>query len=111
SLMFEVRVAYALHRLGFSAEYEHQTGAGTKSADFRVRGDRDWLIELVSLGVTDAVKAATRQEGPLVSLDLNSNAKDRKQSEEGELIKAIERIADKATKFGRPSSAMHMILV
>jgi hypothetical protein len=110
-LLFEARVAYALNRLGITVSYEYKTGSGQKSADFRLQSKPQWLIEAVSLGESDAIKAATKRSGDLFSLYLSSRADDRTQSEEGELIKAMERIAEKGCKFPEPaSSAFHVIL-
>src|SRR5579863_809521 len=55
-LMFEVRVAYALFRRGLTVEYEAAAGVGEKTADFRIQGDPTWIIEVVSLCESDAVK-------------------------------------------------------
>jgi len=111
-LLFEVRIAYALHRAGVAVTYEQKTGAGQKSADFRVHGEPGWLIEAVRLAESNAVKAATKQSGNLFSLHLSSNAKDGRQSEEGELLKAIERIEAKASKFPpATASTFHVIVI
>jgi hypothetical protein len=111
-LLFEVRVASALHRLGIRVSYEHRTGSGQRSADFRVQGKPEWLIEAVRLGESDAMKAATKRSGNGFSLNLSSAAGDEKQSEEGEVIKAMERIAEKACKFPKPRGArFHVVLV
>ncbi len=109
SLMFEVRVAYSLHRLGFTPNYEYSTGVGDKKADFLVKSASEWLIEVVSLGTSEAVKTATKEMDGISELVLRSTAENRRQSEEGEIIKAAERIAEKA-KFARPLNAIHVIL-
>ncbi len=111
-LLFEVRIAYALHRAGVAVTYEHKAGAGRKSADFHVHGEPGWLIEAVRLAESDAIKAATKQSGNLFWLHLSSRARDRRQTEEGELIKAIERIEGKASKFPPPTgSNFHVIII
>jgi hypothetical protein len=110
-LLLEARVAYALLQLGMSPDYEYAPIAGAKTIDFRVKGDPEWLIEVFSLGESDAVKGATREEGSLSSVLLSSLSEDPRQSEEGEIIRAMERIADKALKFPSPSpTRRHVIL-
>ncbi len=110
-LRLEVRIAYAFHRRGLRPEYEFATGSGAKSVDFRVKGSPDWLIEVVSLMESDAVKDATAQHGLLTSVVLSSLSEDPRHSEEGEIVRAMERIADKAEKFPEPSpTAFHVIL-
>jgi len=112
ALLFEVRVAYALHRLGLAVNYEYKAGSGQRSVDFRVHGPPEWLIEAVRLGESDAMKAASKRSGNGFSLNLSSTARDKRQSEEGEIIKAMERIAEKACKFSKPSVArFHAVLV
>ncbi|PYO96028.1 MAG: hypothetical protein DMD60_12025, partial [Gemmatimonadetes bacterium] len=56
-LLFELRVAAEIHRAGLTAHYEYPTGIGSSSVDFRFEHDsREWLVELVSILVSDAVK-------------------------------------------------------
>ena len=63
-LLFEIRVAAEIHRSGLTARYEHQTGIGSSSVDFQFEHEgREWLLELVSILVSDAVKAATWDNG------------------------------------------------
>jgi hypothetical protein len=110
-LLLEVRIAYAFHQNGLRPEYEFATGSGAKSVDFRVQASPDWLIEVVSLTESDAVREATQQDGLFSSLALNSLSEDPRHSEEGEILRAMEHIADKAEKFPDPSSAaFHVIL-
>jgi hypothetical protein len=111
-LLFEVRIAYAFYLVGVTASYEHMTGAGKKSADFRIHSQPEWIIEAVRLGESRAIRTATKESGDLFSLCLSTNAKDGRQSEEGELIKAMERVEVKASKF--PSvvdGTFHVIVV
>jgi hypothetical protein len=66
----------------------------------------------VSLRESDAIKDATLRDGLLTSVILSSLSADPKQSEEGEVVRAMEHIADKAEKFPIPSpGAFHVILV
>jgi hypothetical protein len=111
-LLLELRIAFALHQNGYSPEYEFRTGAGTKSVDFRIQGSLDWLVEVVSLTESDAIKDATQRAGLFSSVILSSLAADPRQSEEGEVVRAIEKIAIKAKKFPIPSPGVfHVILV
>ena len=118
--LFEARIAYALHQCKVEVEYQSM-GAGAKLVDFYVHGDPSWLIEAVSLRESAAIKRATRDQelflpegGSRVNvsyLHLSSDAADEKCSEEGELLKAMERIALKARQFPDLSSMrFHVIL-
>lgn len=116
--LFEVRFGRALHDCGITPTYEHATGVGETSVDFAFDG---WNVELLSFDETDAAKAATWDRGPFfgrmmvsptpptvdeASLDETERRRRsemRKQSPEGELLKAIERIVGKAQNGGRPS--------
>lgn len=120
--LFELRFAYALHRAGITARYEIR-GEGKSTIDFGFasRG-RQWAVELLRLGETWAVKAAT---GHTVDEDgvawsgrvLSTVAEDPTQSTEGETLKAVQRICQKCEQGGRPHKfpvareAYHMILV
>lgn len=112
SLLFEARIAYALHTNGHCADYEFPSGSGAKSVDFRVEGEPTWLIEIVSLMESEAVKNATHGDSLFVSVVLSSLSFDPRQSEEGEVVRAIERIAEKGEKFPTPSAGVcHVVLV
>jgi hypothetical protein len=121
-LFFELRYAEALHLAGTSADYEVNCGVGDSTVDFRVLAKPSWLVELVGLRASDAVKAATDDDGTLTSLMLSSPQSDAPpseqiQSEEAEVIKAQERIGEKAfrgkapVKFPVPAGDIHMIMV
>lgn len=95
-LLFELRFAYELNRLGSSAEYEYKTGVGNSTVDFRVvAGTAEWLIELVSLQISEGVRQATHVEGLVSVTELRSDSTNPKQSEEAEMIRAQEKIVDK----------------
>jgi len=116
--LFEVRFGRALHDCGITPVYEHATGVGETSVDFAFD---DWNIELLSFDESDAAKAATWEHGVFfgrtlmsptpptadeASLDESERrrlSESRKQSPEGETLKAIERIVGKAENGGRPS--------
>jgi hypothetical protein len=111
SLLLEARIAYAFCQIGAKPQYEFQAGVGGKSVDFRLKGSPEWLIEVVSLTESDAVREATQQDGLLTSLVLNSLSENPRHSEEGEMLRAMEHIADKAEKFPNPSpAAVHVVL-
>ena len=111
-LRLEIRIAYAFQQNGIEPQYKFAASSGTKSVDFHVHGSPEWLIEVVSLRESDAIKDATLRDGLLTSVILSSLSADPKQSEEGEVVRAMEHIADKAEKFPIPSpGAFHVILV
>src|SRR6266850_5515900 len=117
SLLFEIRFAYALHQQGHQADYEFYAGVGTSTVDFRVSTpDQEWLIELVSLSESQAVKNATTVSGPFEGISLHSSGNDIPDSEEGEVLKAQERIVEKVftsgnpTKFPLPSTRIHTVV-
>ncbi|MCX7382902.1 MAG: hypothetical protein NT133_16150 [Alphaproteobacteria bacterium] len=118
SFLFEIRFARALADVGLTATYEHPAGVGNSTVDFRVELDVPWLVELVSLHESDAFKAATWTDGVFHGYTLTTNANDPKQSEEGETLKAQERIGAKVfdrkrgpIKFPEPGESVHMIMV
>jgi hypothetical protein len=119
SFLFEIRFAAAIAAAGLSAEYEHSSGVGNSTVDFRVALDPPWLVELVSLHESDAFKAATWSDGVHQGYILHTDADDPKQSTEGEALKAQERIGAKVferkrgpIKFPVPDgSAIHMVMV
>ena len=120
--LFELRFGYGLHRAGILPRYE-TPGEGRSTIDFGfTSGDRCFLVEMMRLEETDAVRAATTAEqfahgAMMVSRRLGTNAQDERQSEEGETLKAIERICQKLEsggkphKFPPPGPATHVLLV
>jgi hypothetical protein len=120
-LLLEIRIAYAFQQNSVEPQYEFAAGSGTKSNgrkpnittklfDFHVHGSPEWLIEVVSLRESYAIKDATLRDGLLTFVILSSLSADPKQSEEGEVVRAMEHIADKAEKFPIPSpGAFHLM--
>jgi hypothetical protein len=121
SKLFEIRYAYYLVSRGFEPTYEFKTGVGDSSVDFFVDGKPSWLLELVSLRPSDAVKRATVTTGNLSEMELSSNkrqrAKDKgerqglstdeckrlaseaaKESIEGEILRAQRQLGEKVMK-------------
>lgn len=119
---FELRFGYALQQAGVEPLYE-VPGEGESTVDFGFSCDgQDWLVELMRLEETQAVKDATRthvdEHGiPWAELSLSTNAEKPEQSTEGETLKAVERICQKCERDGRPhkfpvpDGAYHVILV
>ncbi len=115
-LMFEVRFAYELHRNGAAAEYEYKAGVGNSTIEFRIAGSPAWLVELVSVRKSDAMRRATTTRGIVTVLNPDPDS-DGSQSESAEVITAEQKIAEKVfakgrpTKFPKPASFFHMIFV
>lgn len=119
---FELRFGYALHQAGISPRYE-VAGEGCSTLDFGFTcNGRDWLVELMRLEETQAVRGATQTHvdesgARWASLQLSTNAENPTQSTEGETLKAVQRICQKCERDGRPhkfpvpNGAYHMILV
>jgi len=121
-LLFELRYAEALHHAAASAEYAVNCGVGDTTVDFCVLSRPTWLVELVGLRASKAVQAATNDDGEFASLFLSSPQQDATRAEqiqsvEAEIIKAQERIGEKAfregapVKFPEPAGKFHMIMV
>lgn len=119
SFLFEIRFAHSLVMAGVTAEYEHSTGEGNTTVDFKVNLDPPWLVELVSLHESEAFKKASWKSGVWQGFKLSSNATDPRESEEGEILKAQERIGSKLLcdkkqrpiKFPEPKGAIHLLMV
>ena len=118
SFLFEIRFARALADAGLTATYEHAAGVGNSTIDFRVELDPPWLVELVSLHESNAFKSAAWSNGDFQGYVLTTGAADPRQSEEGETLKAQERIGAKVfdrkygpIKFPEPVGAVHMVMV
>ena len=119
---FELRFGYALHQVGIIPRYEVD-GEAQSTLDFGLASSgKDWLVELMRLEETEAVRRATYlkvdEDGTeWSSRTLSTNAKAPTESEEGETLKAVQRICQKcerdgrAHKFSVPHSTYHVILV
>jgi len=117
-LLFELRVAAELHRAGLTAHYEYPTGIGSSSVDFQFEyKGREWLVEVVSILVSDAVKAASWESGMMFGTDLSSDAVDPRQSPGAELIVAQQKIGEKVwdgetwVKFPAPTSSRYHVIL
>ena len=119
---FELRFGYSLHQLGISPRYEVE-GEGESTIDFGFEANgREWLVELMRLEETEAVHRATQIETDDQEITwswriLSTTAADARHSEEGETLKAVERICQKcdrsghAHKFPIPNKKLHVLLV
>jgi hypothetical protein len=123
-MLFEARVAYALARAGANPiSYEHPTGVGCTTVDFRIGATPTWLVEVVSIQRSDAAKAATTTSGPFTVSRLSSPQssqpeEERRQSEEGESLLVVQKIGEKVhdgsnpIKFPTPQAdSFHMLIV
>jgi hypothetical protein len=120
--LFELRFGHSLHKAGILPRYE-TGGEGQSTLDYGFTSSgRDFLVEMMRLEETDAVQAATTTEkfadgAVMVGRHLSTDAKDPRQSEEGETLKAVERICQKFERGGKPhkfpvpGAAAHVLLV
>jgi hypothetical protein len=82
-----------------------------------VPGSAEWLIEIVSIRASDAVKRATHQTSIFSRFQLSPDDPDPRQRPEAEMIRVEEKIVEKVwanglpTKFPEPRGAIHLILV
>jgi hypothetical protein len=118
----ELRFGHVLRKAGISPNYEI-AGEGDSTLDFGFESaGKGWSVELMRLSETKAAKEATKagvdKDGiPFTRRILSTDAEDKKQSIEGETLKAIERICgkceldDKPHKFPPPADRYHVILV
>jgi hypothetical protein len=126
--LFELRYAHDLARAGVAPVYEHRTGVGNSTVDFKLPGKVPWLVELVSIRESDAMKAATFEETIghgirtetllLTSTAGISDPSKKKQTQQEELLRVVHKLGEKAydgtkpIKFPVPDgSAFHMLLV
>lgn len=94
--MFELRFAFELYKAGYIAEYEYNAGVGNSTIDFKVENNQNsWLIELVSLRTSNATKKAIKQVGKNEYRQIFSSEFSDKQTEEDEMITAIQKIGEK----------------
>jgi hypothetical protein len=119
---FELRFGHAVRQTGIVVEYE-VPGEGSSTLDFGFtsRG-KTWKVEMMRLEKTDAAKAATTSEVDEHGVRwtkriLSSTNEDKRQSGEGETLKAVQRICQKCEsdgkphKFPKPDDVLHAILV
>lgn len=119
---FELRFGYALHGAGITPKYEID-GEGGSTLDFGFEaGGKNFRVELMRLEETEAARQATHTArdasgNELSARMLSSHNEDKRQSEEGETLKAVQRICQKCErggkpyKFPAPDGAVHVLLV
>ncbi len=119
---FELRFGHALHQAGIAPQYEIE-GEGSSTLDFGFTSSgQSWLVEMMRLEETEAVQRATEltiaPDGVVWSEQmLSTDAADQTQSEEGETLKAVQRICQKCERDGRPhkfpqpDGRLHALLV
>lgn len=107
AFLFELRFANALHQSGVTPEYE-TPGEGGSTLDFRFSfNNQTWQVELMRLLETQAARNATQKITDEDSIQwfgrqLATHAEDRRQSEEGETVQAVQRICQKCERDGNP---------
>jgi hypothetical protein len=120
--LFELRFGSELQKAGIEPRYE-TAGEGRSTLDFGfTAAGREFLVEMMRLEETDAVREATTKEefedgAVMISRNLSTTNEDPKQSEEGETLKTVQRICQKFEHKGKPhkfppvGSATHIFLV
>jgi hypothetical protein len=120
--LFELRFGHALHGAGVTPQYE-LPGEGRSRIDYGFpSGGREFLVEMMRLEETDAVRAATTTKSfddgaTMMARHLRSNADDARQTPEGETLMAVQRICQKLEKDGKPhkfpppAGKTHVLLV
>lgn len=124
-LLFELRFAADLEQLGLSENlnYEFSADVDDTTIDFKIEKDNmAWLVELVSVGESNPAKNATKTENITDEIQisrriLSSDAEDKKQSEEKEMILVQQKIGEKVfqnnknIKFTQPSENVYSIIL
>jgi hypothetical protein len=118
---FELRQGYALQKAGIVPQHE-VPGEGDSTLDFGFTSKgQPWTIEMMRLQETHAAKAATKTHTDANGVRwtqqiLSSSNEDKRQSPEGETLKAVQRICQKCElegephKFPKPDKALHAII-
>lgn len=119
---FELRFGYALHNASVAPQYEI-AGEGGSTLDFGfVAKGRNFRVELMRLEETEAARQATHIATDSAGYEwssriLSSHNEDQRQTEEGETLKAVQRICQKCErdgkphKFPAPDGVLHVLLV
>ncbi len=106
SSLFEIRFAYSIYKAGLKAEYEYKTGVGNSSIDFRIISQNklspSWLVELTSLGDSEAVKENTVIKGDAHRFSSLTTPWDKENSPEvRDLIKVQQAILNKVSRISK----------
>jgi len=112
----EARVAASLVQLDCDVQYEYKTGAGEQSVDFRVLSKPEVLIEAISIQNSEASNRAGSVQRPArgiarVELYLNSMNPDQRQTPGGEMVRVVELLSNKASKFPEPKPGVYHLVV
>jgi len=128
-LLFELRFAFELARRHPSIvpQYEFCAGVADSSVDFRIdEGHLEWLIELVSLDQSDAVRKLRAESRTHITagvtsevISLSSLASDLHEAPWGELVRVSEKLGSKVwnrktcspQKFPRRTSGRAQVLL
>ena len=121
SFLFELRFAIALHSEEIVPTYE-APGEAKSTLDFEfTHNDQKWRIELLRLNETMAARNAIQKvQVGLVNIwrrVFSSGHPNNLASEEGETLKAVQRICQKCARKGRPhkfpapDGAIHVLLI
>lgn len=105
--LFEARLAYESLKNGVQPQYEYKAGVGETSIDFKIGSSPEFLIEAVSLGVTQGAKAAKVQRNDgYVTFNMSShklrsgNGRER-ETPENEVISAQGKLYEKVFADGK----------
>lgn len=117
--LFEVRFAYGLYQIGYTADYEYLAGIGNSTVDFKVNNDPTWLVELTSLREGEAVKAATNKNDKDIYFYASLTKPGENAPEVIDIVRAQRAICSKIsdinsqpTKFPAPTpEKYHMIII
>jgi hypothetical protein len=116
AFLWEARVAYSIHRLGWQAQYEFKAGEGDQSIDFRVMSRPELLIEAIAIQNSAASERAGWVEEPMpgataFGICLTSTNRDQRQTTAGEMVHLVELLTGKASKFPLPRPGVYHLLV
>lgn len=102
-LLYELRFAAQLVALGLAPRYEASTGVNGSTVDFELELDGlVWRIELVCILTSDALKAASWDDGFFFGAQLSSGGQDPRQSVEGEILLTQQKVGEKVYDGMRP---------
>jgi hypothetical protein len=100
---FELRFGYALYGAGIAPQCEIE-GEGGSTLDFGfAAGGQNFRVELMRLEETDAARQATHTGTDDAGVEwssciLSSGSGDQRQTEQGETLKAVQRICQKCER-------------
>jgi hypothetical protein len=115
SYLWEARIALAIYRLAYEAQYEYEGGEGQKSIDFRLKCCPEVLIEALTIQNSESSAQAGRikktRGGSKFVLTFDSSNPDQRQTTGGEMVRLVELLTQKAKKFPAVRDGVyHLIL-